>query len=147
METRHDQRTSTRELAGGAVEEPLDDGRDRDAPVGTDDIGGIDARPERPATTRNDDEDDDIALLPPDEGAGYQYRWQELQTGFVDEPRRTVEQADELVAQVMQRLAESFASERERLEGQWGRGEDVSTEDLRVALQRYRAFFRRLLSA
>ena len=78
---------------------------------------------------------------------GYQYRWQELQTGFVDEPRRTVEQADELVAQVMQRLAESFASERERLEGQWGRGEDVSTEDLRVALQRYRAFFRRLLSA
>jgi hypothetical protein len=64
----------------------------------------------------------------------------------VDEPRRTVEQADELVAQVMQRLAESFASERERLEGQWGRGEDVSTEDLRVALQRYRSFFQRLLS-
>jgi hypothetical protein len=103
-------------------------------------------RPERPAP-RRDDDDDDIALLPHDEGAGFQYRWQELQTGFVDEPRRTVEQADELVAQVMQRLAESFASERERLEGQWGRGEDVSTEDLRVALQRYRAFFRRLLSA
>jgi hypothetical protein len=153
MTTGHEQGTTTRDLAGGAVEDRIpDDGRDRVTPVGTDDIGGIDAgaerpeRPERPAP-RRDDDDDDIALLPHDEGAGFQYRWQELQTGFVDEPRRTVEQADELVAQVMQRLAESFASERERLEGQWGRGEDVSTEDLRVALQRYRAFFRRLLSA
>ena len=152
METGHEQGTSTRDLAGGAVEDRVpDDGRDRETPVGTDDIGGVDAgverpeRPERPASGRDDD--DDIALLPHDEGAGFQYRWQELQTGFVDEPRRTVEQADELVAQVLQRLAESFASERERLEGQWGRGEDVSTEDLRVALQRYRAFFRRLLSA
>jgi hypothetical protein len=63
----------------------------------------------------------------------------------VDEPRRTVEQADELVAEVMKRLAEGFAAERERLEQQWGRGEDVSTEDLRLALQRYRSFFQRLL--
>ena len=70
-----------------------------------------------------------------------------IQTGFVDEPRQTVEQADELVAQVMQRLAEGFAAERERLEQQWGRGEDVSTEDLRIALQRYRSFFQRLLAA
>ena len=65
----------------------------------------------------------------------------------MDEPRRAVEEADELVAQLMQRLAEGFAAERERLEQQWGRGEDISTEDLRVALQRYRAFFQRLLSA
>ena len=65
----------------------------------------------------------------------------------MDEPRRAVEEADELVAQVMKRLAEGFAGERERLEQQWGRGEDISTEDLRVALQRYRAFFQRLLSA
>ena len=78
---------------------------------------------------------------------GYRARWSGIQTGFVDEPRQTVEQADELVAEVMKRLAEGFATERERLEGQWGRGEDVSTEDLRVALQRYRAFFRRLLEA
>ncbi len=62
------------------------------------------------------------------------------------EPRQTVEQADELVAEVMKRLAEGFATERERLEGQWGRGEDISTEDLRVALQRYRSFFQRLLA-
>ena len=87
------------------------------------------------------------ALLPEDENATFGRRWEELQTAFVDEPRQTVEQADELVAQLMKRLAEGFAAERERLEQQWGRGEDISTEDLRVALQRYRAFFQRLLSA
>jgi hypothetical protein len=57
-----------------------------------------------------------------------------------------VERADELVAEVIKRLADSFAQERSRLEGQWGRGDNVSTEDLRVALQRYRAFFDRLLN-
>ena len=87
------------------------------------------------------------ALFQRDENAAVQGRWEAIQTGFVDEPRQTVEQADELVAEVMKRLAESFAAERERLERQWGRGEDVSTEDLRVALQRYRDFFQRLLSA
>ena len=91
--------------------------------------------------------DDASELLPSDENAEFQRRWETIQTGFVDEPRQTVEQADELVAQVMKRLAEGFAAERERLEQQWGRGEDVSTEDLRVALQRYRGFFQRLLSA
>ena len=68
-----------------------------------------------------------------------------LQTGFVDEPRRAVEDADKLVAAVMQRLAEGFANERSGLEKQWDRGDNVSTEDLRVALQRYRSFFDRLL--
>jgi hypothetical protein len=63
----------------------------------------------------------------------------------VDEPRRTVEAADKLVASVMQRLAEGFANERSSLEKQWDRGDNVSTEDLRVALQRYRSFFDRLL--
>jgi len=74
-------------------------------------------------------------------------RWSEIQTGFVDEPRRAVEEADALVADLMQRLAESFSRERQALEGQWDRGDDVSTEDLRVALQRYRSFFDRLLAA
>jgi hypothetical protein len=69
------------------------------------------------------------------------------QTSFVDEPRRTVEEGDTLVAELMQRLANSFAEERQSLETQWDRGDDVSTEDLRVALQRYRSFFDRLLSA
>jgi hypothetical protein len=75
----------------------------------------------------------------------FRSRWSNVQTGFVDEPRRTVEDADKLVASVMQRLAEGFANERSGLEKQWDRGDDVSTEDLRVALQRYRSFFDRLL--
>ncbi len=100
-----------------------------------------------PASTGDVAAGDAPALLPADENNSFQRRWEELQTAFVDDPRRTVEQADELVAQVMQRLAEGFAAEREQLEAQWGRGEDISTEDLRVALQRYRAFFQRLLSA
>jgi hypothetical protein len=73
-------------------------------------------------------------------------RWEAIQAGFVDEPRRAVEDADALVAQVIQQLAESFAAERARLETQWSRGDQVSTEDLRVALRRYRSFFQDLLS-
>ena len=79
------------------------------------------------------------------EMADFRSQWSKVQTGFVDEPRRTVEDADRLVASVMQRLAESFANERSGLEKQWDRGDNVSTEDLRVALQRYRSFFDRLL--
>jgi hypothetical protein len=86
------------------------------------------------------------SLLPADMDATFQQRWEEIQTRFVDEPRGAVEDADGLVANLMQQLAEGFAKERERLEAQWGRGEDISTEDLRVALQRYRTFFQRLLS-
>ena len=74
-------------------------------------------------------------------------RWSSIQAEFVDEPRRSVEQADQLVATAMQRLAEGFANERASLEKQWGSGDAVSTEDLRVALQRYRTFFGRLLNA
>jgi hypothetical protein len=85
------------------------------------------------------------ALFPENESKDFHKRWTEIQTAFVDEPRRAVERADELVAEVIKRLANSFAQERSRLEGQWGRGDNVSTEDLRVALQRYRAFFDRLL--
>jgi hypothetical protein len=87
------------------------------------------------------------SLLPDDAAKGFGERWEEIQTSFVDEPRTSVEAADQLVAEVMQRLAESFARERSDLEQQWDRGEDVSTEDLRVALQRYRSFFQRLLAA
>jgi hypothetical protein len=72
-------------------------------------------------------------------------RWSNIQAAFVDEPRKAVEDADSLVASLMKKLAEGFANERERLEKQWDRGEDVSTEDLRIALQRYRSFFDRLL--
>ncbi|PYJ72206.1 MAG: hypothetical protein DME72_08460 [Verrucomicrobia bacterium] len=85
-------------------------------------------------------------MFPDKEANDFRARWTDIQTGFVDEPRRSVEQADALVAEVIKRLANSFAEERSKLEGQWGRGDDVSTEDLRVALRRYRSFFDRLLN-
>jgi|SRR5450432_244740 len=89
---------------------------------------------------------DDATLIPSHELEGLRNRWSHVQTGFVDEPRKAVEQADGLVASAMKRLAEVFAEERSNLEKQWDQGDSVSTEDLRVALQRYRAFFHRLLS-
>ena len=85
-------------------------------------------------------------LLETGDGERYQARWTDIQNGFVDEPRQAVEAADGLVAELMQHLAKSFADERDRLEGQWDRGDDVSTDELRVAFQRYRTFFTRLLS-
>lgn len=90
--------------------------------------------------------DERIALFSPDETKNLRGQWDSIQVGFVDEPRQAVERADALVAGAMKRLAEIFADERARLEGQWDRGDSVSTEDLRVALQRYRAFFGRLLA-
>jgi len=89
---------------------------------------------------------DATPLFPDGELDGLRDRWREIQTGFVDEPRKAVQQADGLVASAMKRLAEVFAEERSTLEQQWDRGDSVSTEDLRVALQRYRTFFHRLLS-
>jgi hypothetical protein len=85
-------------------------------------------------------------LFPAGEAQEFRSRWDSIQTGFVDEPRKSVEQADALVATTMQRLAEMFAEERSKLEGQWDRGDDASTEDFRLGLQRYRSFFTRLLS-
>jgi hypothetical protein len=85
-------------------------------------------------------------LLPTDFVQELRGQWDRVQTNFVDEPRAAVKQADELVAQAMKRLAETFADARNSLEHQWDRGDDVSTEDLRVALRKYRSFFRRLLS-
>jgi len=73
--------------------------------------------------------------------------WKDIQAEFVDEPRKAVQDADALVIELTQRLAQAFASEREQLESQWAGGDDVSTEDLRRSLRRYRAFFERLLAA
>ena len=88
----------------------------------------------------------DTPLLAPEVVTKLQSQWTDIQAGFVDEPRQAVERADGLVADAIKRLAETFANERAQLEGQWDRGGDVSTEDLRQALQRYRSFFSRLLS-
>ena len=99
-----------------------------------------------PAATDGADTEGAASLFPTGEAEGFRSRWVEVQTGFVDEPRNAVEQADGLVAEMMKRLATVFADERARLEEQWSRGDDISTEDLRQALRRYRSFFDRLLS-
>jgi hypothetical protein len=87
-----------------------------------------------------------VPLFSEAEMEGFRSKWSKLQTDFVDEPRQTVEGADKLVANVMQRLAGGFAKERSGLEEQWVRGDNVSTEDLRVALQRHHSFFGKLLN-
>lgn len=91
-------------------------------------------------------EEQSAPLFPGNEAKELHSRWYAIQVGFVDEPRQAVEQADALVAGAMKRMAEIFAEERARLEGQWDRGDNVSTEDLRQALRRYRSFFGRVLS-
>lgn len=73
-------------------------------------------------------------------------RWNEIQIRFVDEPRESIANADALVDEVMKQLAAAFAEERSRIEGEWSAGSEPSTEELRVALQRYRSFFNRLLA-
>jgi hypothetical protein len=120
--------TAALAVARGAVPEPGPEQRGATEPSAN--------RAEEPAAP----------LFGREEAGGLRAKWDDVQTGFVDEPRKAVEQADSLVAAATQRLAEIFAEERSTLEGQWGRGDDVSTEDLRLALRRYRSFFTRLLS-
>jgi hypothetical protein len=85
-------------------------------------------------------------LLAAQDAEGFRARWTDVQTAFVDSPRQSVEEADALVAEVMQHLAKTFADERSELERQWDRGDDIATDDLRTAFQRYRSFFERLLA-
>jgi hypothetical protein len=87
---------------------------------------------------------DHEAILPDVET--FRRRWHDIQTSFVDEPQPSVEKADELVASVIQQIAQVFADERAKLESDWRKGDEVSTEDLRQALRRYRSFFDRLLA-
>ena len=126
----------------------------RDAGLTTAALAGVDGHTaagsvsaSETATGRANDEPV-VPLFSSDETKNFRARWDAIQVGFVDEPRRAVEQADSLVAGAMKRLAEIFADERTKLEGQWDRGNSASTatEDLRLALRRYRSFFGRLLS-
>ncbi|MFF3468797.1 hypothetical protein ACWCQN_38960 [Streptomyces sp. NPDC001984] len=105
-----------------------------------------------PAEQRADEratpaEDEAPQLLTTEDEEGFRARWREIQNEFVDDPRDAVHTADALVADVMQTLATTFAEHKQELEGQWNRGEQVSTEDLRTALRHYRSFFNRLLTA
>jgi hypothetical protein len=98
-------------------------------------------------STTNSDDDEHVSLIEEKEAGTYRERWTSIQTHFIDEPRETVSDADTLVAEVIQSLATRFAQEREGLEHQWQAGSEVSTEDLRQAMQHYRSFFERLLAA
>ncbi|MFJ6630398.1 hypothetical protein ACIQMR_03165 [Streptomyces sp. NPDC091376] len=86
-------------------------------------------------------------LIPAEAAEDYRDRWQEIQGTFVDDPKDSVRAADALVAEVIQSLAATFADNKQDLESQWSRGEEIETEGLRVALQRYRTFFNQLLHA
>ena len=98
-------------------------------------------------TPREAQPPDNAPLMPGEASSTYRDKWQTIQTRFVDEPREAVREADGLVAEVIQELARNFANQREELEGRWTQGSEVSTEDLRQALQQYRSFFQRLLAA
>jgi len=125
--SREDERhLSTADLAGLGRQEPAA-GRDAPAVARHPDAGGEPLAPLFPGPVADD----------------FRQRWDSLQIGFVDDPRQAVQGADELVAQVMKTLAENFAEQRRRIEAEAGEGD---TEQLRVALQRYRSFFQRLLS-
>jgi hypothetical protein len=118
---------------------PAADGRQQESP------------PERHANVESAGRDvavaeEQLSLFSDEQTTQFRARWDDIQTGFVDQPNGAVERADALVAEVMSRLAESFARRRSELESQWKRGDEVSTEDLRQALRRYRTFFGRLLS-
>ncbi len=86
------------------------------------------------------------SLFEDDRASDLRTRWSDVQSRFVDDPREAVKAADMLVEEVVRDLSSLFAAERSALETQWGRDQKVSTEDLRVALRRYRSFFERLLS-
>jgi len=103
---------------------------------------------ERAETTQstNGSEERLEPLLGSDETEQFRGRWRTVQSNFVDEPQDSVQEADELVTQLMQQLTQTFQAERQSLESQFSQKDEVSTEELRVALQRYRSFFERLLS-
>jgi hypothetical protein len=131
----------------GDERDPMQSGRQKEGPT-TADFAGRSSPPQegQAGNNRLAQEERTEPLFPQSESEKFQAHWSDIQGSFVDEPRQAVEAADRLVATAMQRLAETFADERARLEEQWDRGEDVSTEELRVTLRRYRAFFGRLLS-
>src|SRR5437016_2926534 len=124
--------------------------RDRDRVLHTEDLAASEAprSVEKPSAGYEEPPagGSHAALFAPEETESFRSEWSQIQIGFVDEPRQAVERADALVARLTKRLAEVFANERSELERQWDRGDRISTEDLRVALTKYRSFFDRLLS-
>jgi hypothetical protein len=131
----------------------MDETRDAERPLSTADIARAGERRADRAEGRATavmeppaEESGSAPLFSPEETGRMREHWTAIQAGFVDEPRESVRQADGLVADAIRQLAEIFARERSGLESQWDRGDDISTEDLRQALRRYRSFFDRLLA-
>jgi hypothetical protein len=107
----------------------------------------LDAEESVPTSTSVERTSDvDSPLFDQHETQDFQSRWNDIQVAFVDEPRAAVERANGLVVEVTKRLTDSFGSGRQRLENEWNRGGEVSTEILRITLQHYRSFFNRLLA-
>lgn len=122
-------------VAAAARREPISNETEIDRERGAVDQSAVGTQPE-----------DSAPLFEQDALEKFRSSWGAIQTGFVDNPGGSVKEADELVAAVMKRLAEVFSDERANLEQAWAKGDDVSTEELRVTLRRYRSFFDRLLS-
>ena len=104
------------------------------------------AQTERSGTETGSTDQSRTNSLFADDTSGLRSRWDDVQAAFVDDPKECVQKADTLVAEVVEQLTNGFSEARSRLEAQWSRGEEASTEDLRLALKRYREFFQRLLS-
>ncbi|MFE9630871.1 hypothetical protein [Streptomyces sp. NPDC006463] len=122
-----------------------DDDAARGGPAEADAVEGSTAEADAVEGGTAEDEGGTEPLLGSGEAEDYRKKWSEIQGRFVDDPQDAVKSADSLVAEVMQTLAGTFATHKQDLEGQWDRGEQVATEDLRLALQHYRSFFNRLL--
>jgi hypothetical protein len=129
------------------AERVVSEGQPRPRPSGSDDGSAGASTSQRASATEAATGGEAGSLLSSEEKESLDRKWEAIQATFVDEPRQAVRRADALVGEVMNRLSEMFAGERAHLEAQWDRGDEVSTEDLRVALQRYRSFFQRLLAA
>jgi hypothetical protein len=123
--------------AGYGGQQAFDDGQAHPAPATPPVVEAA------PSAARTDSSD--VQLMPEEHAARLRDQWHQVQSTFVDDPRGAVSQADTLVAEVMQTLASGFAEHKRGLEESWQRGEEAGTEDLRQALQSYRAFFDRLL--
>lgn len=87
-----------------------------------------------------------VPLFEEEAAEKFRSHWLAIQTKFVDDPRDSVQQANDLVADVIENITRSFADRRDSLEKEWNAGGEISTEDLRQALKQYRSFFERLLS-
>ncbi len=130
---------------GATRETPAHEQHEQQAQADTNAETSPDAEADTGTEADTETDPDRPRIISQDGAIAFRRRWEDIELSFVDEPRDSVRHADELVEGVVREITEVFGRERQHLEGQWDRGDQVSTEDLRIALQRYRAFFERLL--